>query len=141
MVEVGHKANSQREATAEALIIMRAKTLAMITDGDNPKGDVMAVARIAGIQAAKQCSTLIPLCHPLMLTSVAVELVPDSELPGLRVNARCMTCAKPLIVAWLSPTYGCSINKVVLAATGNGTSNDHSQVLFTGARGPGCATA
>ena len=89
MVEVGHKADSKREASAEAHIIMRAETLARITDGDNPKGDVMAVARIAGIQAAKQCSTLIPLCHPLMLTSVAVELVPDNELPGLRVHTRC----------------------------------------------------
>jgi cyclic pyranopterin phosphate synthase len=89
MVEVGHKADSKREATAEAHIIMRAETLAIIANNGIPKGDVMAVARIAGIQAAKQCSMLIPLCHPLMLTSVTVELEADNDLPGLKVSARC----------------------------------------------------
>jgi len=89
MVEVGNKADSKREATAEASVIMQPETLALIADRESPKGDVMAVARVAGIQAAKQCSSLIPLCHPLMLTSVVVELTPDSELPGLRITARC----------------------------------------------------
>src|SRR5690606_21196466 len=74
MVDVSDKSSTVREAVAEALVRMRPQTLQMIVEGDHPKGDVFAVARIAGIQAAKKTSDLIPLCHPLMLTSVKVEL-------------------------------------------------------------------
>lgn len=88
MVDVSDKALTVREAVAEALVRMRPQTLQMITQGDHPKGDVFAVARIAGIQAAKKTSDLIPLCHPLMLTSVKVELAPESA-DAVRITARC----------------------------------------------------
>jgi len=88
MVDVSDKAQTVREAVAEALVRMRPETLQMIAQGDHPKGDVFAVARIAGIQAAKKTSDLIPLCHPLMLTSVKVELTPEGA-DAVRINARC----------------------------------------------------
>ena len=88
MVDVTEKAVTQREAVAEARVRMLPQTLKMIVDGDHPKGDVFAVARIAGIQAAKKTSDLIPLCHPLMLTSVKVELTADG-VDGVRIVARC----------------------------------------------------
>ena len=88
MVDVSDKALTVREAVAEALVRMRPQTLQMITQGDHPKGDVFAVARIAGIQAAKKASDLIPLCHPLMLTSVKVELAPEGA-DAVRITARC----------------------------------------------------
>ncbi|MDP1521479.1 cyclic pyranopterin monophosphate synthase MoaC [Porticoccus litoralis] len=89
MVDVGGKAVTHREATAESLVRMQPETLNMISSGGHKKGDVLAVARIAGIQAAKKCSDLIPLCHPLMLTSIKVEfqLLPDSN--QLRITASC----------------------------------------------------
>lgn len=89
IVDVTEKAVSAREAVAESCVRMQASTLAAITDNTLPKGDVMAVARIAGIQAAKKCADLIPLCHPLPLSSVRVELTPDAELPGVRIQATC----------------------------------------------------
>ncbi len=79
MVDVTEKAVTAREASAEARVRMLPATLRMIVEGEHPKGDVFAVARIAGIQAAKKTSDLIPLCHPLMLTSVKVELRADGE--------------------------------------------------------------
>ncbi|MCZ4321363.1 cyclic pyranopterin monophosphate synthase MoaC [Pseudomonas anguilliseptica] len=88
MVDVSDKAQTVREAVAEALVRMRPETLQMIAQGDHPKGDVFAVARIAGIQAAKKTSDLIPLCHPLMLTSVTVELTPEGA-DAVRITARC----------------------------------------------------
>lgn len=89
MVDVGAKAITERVATASACVRMDGATLEAITQGEMPKGDVFAVARIAGIQAAKQCSNLIPLCHPLMLSSVKVELTPEPTLPGVRIVATC----------------------------------------------------
>tara|TARA_Y100000815_G_scaffold227372_1_gene215926 strand:+ start:403 stop:882 length:480 start_codon:yes stop_codon:yes gene_type:complete len=88
MVDVTAKSVTQREAVAETLVRMRPTTLDLIQSGGHPKGDVLAVARIAGIQAAKKTSDLIPLCHPLMLTSVKVELTP---LPpdAVCIQARC----------------------------------------------------
>ena len=74
MVDVTAKAVTERQASAQALVQMRAETLSMIQDGGHPKGDVFAVARIAGIQAAKRTHELIPLCHPLLLTSIKVQL-------------------------------------------------------------------
>lgn len=73
MVDISAKSVTQRAATASAVLKMAPSTLAMILDGEIPKGDVFAVARIAGIQAAKRTSELIPLCHPLALTNVAVD--------------------------------------------------------------------
>ncbi|TBU96394.1 cyclic pyranopterin monophosphate synthase MoaC [Phytopseudomonas dryadis] len=88
MVDVSDKAPSVREAVAEARVRMRAQTLRMIVDGEHPKGDVFAVARIAGIQAAKKTAELIPLCHPLMLTSVKVELSAEGD-DAVLIRARC----------------------------------------------------
>ncbi|MFV3405537.1 cyclic pyranopterin monophosphate synthase MoaC [Pseudomonas sp. NY15463] len=88
MVDVTEKAVTAREAIAEARVRMLPTTLRMIVDGQHPKGDVFAVARIAGIQAAKKTSDLIPLCHPLMLTSVKVELVAEDE-QTVHITARC----------------------------------------------------
>lgn len=88
MVDVTDKAVTSREAVAEALIRMLPDTLQMIVSGGHPKGDVFAVARIAGIQAAKKTSDLIPLCHPLMLTSIKVELSAEGA-DAVRIVARC----------------------------------------------------
>ncbi|MWV16989.1 cyclic pyranopterin monophosphate synthase MoaC [Pseudomonas sp. L-22-4S-12] len=88
MVDVTDKPPTTREAVAEARVRMLPATLQMIVAGGHPKGDVFAVARIAGIQAAKKTSELIPLCHPLMLTSVKVELQACGE-DGVRIQARC----------------------------------------------------
>ncbi|PKM31995.1 MAG: cyclic pyranopterin monophosphate synthase MoaC [Gammaproteobacteria bacterium HGW-Gammaproteobacteria-11] len=88
MVDVTAKANTEREALAETLVRMRPETLQMIQQGGHPKGDVFAVARIAGIMAAKRTHELIPLCHPLLLTSIKVQL--SAELPdAVRITARC----------------------------------------------------
>ncbi|OMH28418.1 cyclic pyranopterin monophosphate synthase MoaC [Motiliproteus sp. MSK22-1] len=89
MVDVSEKAVTTREARAEAYITMLPETLAMIVDGTHKKGDVFAVARIAGIQAAKRCSDIIPLCHPLMLSSVKVELVPELDSNQVRIETIC----------------------------------------------------
>ncbi|MBM3464650.1 MAG: cyclic pyranopterin monophosphate synthase MoaC [Armatimonadetes bacterium] len=90
MVDVGDKPPTRREAVAEALVRMRPETLARIREGAVAKGDVYACARIAGIQAAKETSRLIPLCHPLALSSVAIDLEPQ-EPDGLRVVATVRT--------------------------------------------------
>jgi len=87
MVDVGDKADTTRVATAEGHVRMAPETLALIRDGNARKGDVIGTARLAGIMAAKQTSSLIPLCHPLMLTKVSVEIDEDAALPGLRVTA------------------------------------------------------
>ena len=88
MVDVTDKAVTSREAVAQARVRMLPQTLRMIVDGEHPKGDVFAVARIAGIQAAKKTSDLIPLCHPLMLTSIKLELSADGD-DGVLISARC----------------------------------------------------
>ena len=87
MVDVSDKENTQREAKAGARVVMQSKTLDLIVSGSHKKGDVLSVARIAGIQAAKKCSELIPLCHPLMLTKVNVELTPNSEKNCIEIIA------------------------------------------------------
>ncbi len=88
MVDVTEKPDTDRVATAEGAVVMRAETLALALAGNVKKGDVLGAARIAGIMAAKRTHELIPLCHPLMLTGVEVEITPDAALPGLRVRAR-----------------------------------------------------
>ena len=87
MVDVGDKAATHRIAVAEGLVVMAPATLALVVDGNAKKGDVLGTARIAGIMAAKRTHELIPLCHPLALTSVVLDLVPEGELPGIRVRA------------------------------------------------------
>jgi cyclic pyranopterin phosphate synthase len=87
MVDVGDKAETTRTAIAEGFVTMQPQTLDMILAGDAKKGDVLGTARIAGIMAAKRAHELIPLCHPLLLTKVAVEIEPDHALPGLKVTA------------------------------------------------------
>ncbi|MGF9567275.1 cyclic pyranopterin monophosphate synthase MoaC [Neorhizobium sp. JUb45] len=87
MVDVGDKAETTRIATAEGFVRMLPETLALIREGNAKKGDVIGTARLAGIMAAKKTSDLIPLCHPLMLTKVSVEIEEDDALPGLRVTA------------------------------------------------------
>ena len=89
MVDVTDKALTEREARAEARIHMKRETLRMITEGEHPKGDVLAVARIAGIMAAKRTHDLIPLCHALNLTSVKVELTPGEDGVSVHVLTRC----------------------------------------------------
>jgi cyclic pyranopterin phosphate synthase len=87
MVDVGAKAETERVAVAEGTVAMRPETLRTILAGDAKKGDVIGTARIAGIMAAKRTHELIPLCHPLLLTKVSVDIKPDEALPGLRVTA------------------------------------------------------
>ena len=96
MVDVGEKAATQREARAEAYITMRPETLSLVQDNGLKKGDVLAVARIAGIQAAKQCSQLIPLCHPLMLnyTGVEFELQFDESCQPIKSRIRIESCCR-----------------------------------------------
>ena len=89
IVDVSEKAVTAREATATSCVRMQSVTLDAIMGGETPKGDVLAVARVAGIQAAKKCSELIPLCHPLPLSSVKINLVPDESLPGVQIEATC----------------------------------------------------
>ena len=89
MVDVTEKAMTSRTATAQGYINMTAETLSLITTGKHKKGDVFAVARIAGIQAAKKCSDLIPLCHPLMLSKVQVDFEVDSSNDRIKVLSLC----------------------------------------------------
>ena len=86
MVEVGAKPETARSATAMGVIAMSSEALATIRAGDSPKGDVLAAARIAGIMAAKKTAELIPLCHPLALTSVTLDFAPTAD--GIEVTAK-----------------------------------------------------
>ncbi|MGI2142808.1 cyclic pyranopterin monophosphate synthase MoaC [Shewanella sp. AC91-MNA-CIBAN-0169] len=94
MVDVTEKAVTEREARAEAFIDMAPDTLTMIMSGSHHKGDVFATARIAGIQAAKKTSDLIPLCHPLMLTKVEVDLEAQPENNRVRITSLCKLSGK-----------------------------------------------
>ena len=87
MVDVGDKVVTARSATASGAVIMARETLELILSGNAKKGDVIATARIAGIMAAKKTHDLIPLCHPLALEKISVDIAPDDALPGLRVTA------------------------------------------------------
>ena len=91
MVDVSDKAITSRIASAAVWIKMTPDTLAHVTAGTAKKGDVLGIARIAGIQGAKKTSELIPLCHPLPITKVAIELTPDEALPGVRIIATVKT--------------------------------------------------
>lgn len=87
MVDVSDKPATERTATAEGRVVMSAATLELIMSGNAKKGDVLGTARIAGIMAAKRTSDLIPLCHPLALSKVTVDITPDAALPGCLVSA------------------------------------------------------
>ena len=87
MVDVSAKAATERVAVAEGRVAMAAKTLDLVLAGNAKKGDVVGAARIAGIMAAKRTHELIPLCHPLPVSKIAVDIEPDRALPGLRVRA------------------------------------------------------
>ncbi|MEX4157748.1 cyclic pyranopterin monophosphate synthase MoaC [Haemophilus influenzae] len=94
MVDVSAKAETVREARAEAIVTMSKETLAMIVEGKHHKGDVFATARIAGIQAAKRTWELIPLCHPLLLSKVEVNLAPLLETNRVRIQSLCKLTGK-----------------------------------------------
>jgi cyclic pyranopterin monophosphate synthase len=88
MVDVSAKPPTERMASAEGRVLMQKSTLDIVRRGDAKKGDVLGAARIAGIMAAKRTHELIPLCHPLALTQVEVDVTPDAKLPGVIVKAR-----------------------------------------------------
>jgi cyclic pyranopterin phosphate synthase len=88
MVDVSAKPATEREAVAEGHVVMQPATLNIVRKGNAKKGDVLGTARIAGIMAAKRTHELIPLCHPLAITQVEVDLTPDAKLPGIAVKAR-----------------------------------------------------
>jgi cyclic pyranopterin phosphate synthase len=87
MVDVSAKAATERTAVAEGRVVMSKATLELIVSGNAKKGDVLGAARLAGIMAAKRTSELIPLCHPLALSKVTVDITPDQRLPGCIVRA------------------------------------------------------
>ena len=91
MVEVGDRAITKREATARGSLVMSSSTLELVLNGETSKGDLMAVARVAAIQAAKRTAELIPLCHPLPLSGMDVTIEPNASLPGLTVQVSCRT--------------------------------------------------
>ncbi len=94
MVDVSGKTSTVRQAVAAARVKMLPETLAAIQAGNAPKGDVLATARIAGIMAAKHTASLIPLCHPLPLQKIEVQVTPDPELPGYQIQATVRTKAE-----------------------------------------------
>jgi cyclic pyranopterin phosphate synthase len=94
MVDVSEKPATARLAVASGYVQMTAATLAMITEGRAKKGDVLGVARLAGIMGAKRTADLIPLCHPLPITKVAVDLTADPDLPGVRITATVKTAGQ-----------------------------------------------
>ena len=94
MVDVGNKPHSEREATASCYVEMLPETLAMIELGTSSKGDVLGVARVAGIQGAKKCPDLIPLCHPLPLSAVTIKFFIDSELNRIKIESICKVSGK-----------------------------------------------
>ena len=94
MVDVSDKDVTAREATARGRVLMRAETLALIVDGEMPKGDVFATARIAGIMAAKRTHELIPLCHPLPISGIEVALCPDIAASAVEIEATVRTTSR-----------------------------------------------
>jgi cyclic pyranopterin phosphate synthase len=91
MVDVSAKSVTDRIAVAEGYITMTPDTLALVAEGRAAKGDVLGIARLAGIMGAKKTADLIPLCHPLPITKVTVDLTPDTTLPGVRISATVKT--------------------------------------------------
>tara|TARA_B100001287_G_scaffold116062_1_gene97615 strand:- start:539 stop:973 length:435 start_codon:yes stop_codon:yes gene_type:complete len=91
MVDVSSKANTDRVAIAKGTVRMKRKTFNIMTEGKAKKGDVLSIARIAGIMGCKKTSELIPLCHPIPLSNVKINLVPNTELPGVDIEAHVKT--------------------------------------------------
>lgn len=94
MVDVGHKPDTERVAIAKGVVIMQPETLALIRSGNLKKGDVFSAAQLAGVMAAKKTAELIPLCHPLPLTHINLDLEPDGDLPGIQITAVVRTVGK-----------------------------------------------
>ena len=94
MVDVGDKASSARQAVAEGIIRMQPQTLQLILQGGNKKGDVLAVARVAGVMAAKKTAELIPLCHAIPITAIEIDLTPDESQSSVRCRATVRTQAQ-----------------------------------------------
>ena len=94
MVDISSKKTTTRQASAEALVCMKKDTLDMIKRGNNKKGDVLAIARIAGIMGSKQTSTLIPLCHPITIESVNIDFQIDSKNNVVKITSSCKTTNK-----------------------------------------------
>jgi cyclic pyranopterin phosphate synthase len=94
MVDVSAKPATERVAVAEGRVVMQPKTLALVRKGDAKKGDVLGAARIAGIQAAKRTHELIPLCHPLPISQIEIDIATDAKLPGVVVRARVKVAGK-----------------------------------------------
>lgn len=94
MVDVSTKGDTERVAIARGEVVMETKTLALIQAGNIGKGDVLTVAQLAGVMAAKRTAELIPLCHPLSLTQVVVDITPDNNLPGVIITASAKTVGK-----------------------------------------------
>jgi cyclic pyranopterin phosphate synthase len=99
MVDVGHKPDTQREAVAKGRVLMQTQTLALIQGQELPKGDVLAVAQVAGVMAAKRTHELIPMCHPLLLTHIGVEFVPhgpegEEDIASIEITGTVRTAGK-----------------------------------------------
>jgi cyclic pyranopterin monophosphate synthase len=94
MVDVSAKPATERFAVAEGRVVMQPKTLALVRKGNAKKGDVLGAARIAGIQAAKRTHELIPLCHPLPISQIEIDIATDAKLPGVVVRARVKVAGK-----------------------------------------------
>ena len=94
MVDVSGKAITARRAVAEAQVVVEPETLSLVIDGTGPKGDVLTVAELAGVMAAKKTAELIPLCHPLPLTDIGVEITPDRAAGALRIRATVATTSQ-----------------------------------------------
>src|SRR4030065_1896987 len=97
MVDVSSKVDSERVAMAKGEVVMELKTLELIRQGMIKKGDVLGVAQIAGIMAAKRTSELIPMCHPLPLLEIKVDLTLDADLPGVKITSTVKTIAKKAV--------------------------------------------
>ena len=148
MVDVSDKVSTQRHALATGSIRMKPETLSAILKAEVKKGDVLGVARVAGVMAAKKTSDLIPLCHPLALTDVQITLSPDEQLPGLRCQASVKTNgptgvemeALTAVSVALLTVYdmakaldrGMAISDISLAAKSGGASGDFSRLDGTG---------
>lgn len=94
MVDISDKSTTERVAKAQSIITMQAKTMALLIEGNHKKGDVLTIAKIAGIQAAKQCSNLIPLCHPLALSSIEIDLEIDEINNTVTIESCCRVSGK-----------------------------------------------
>ena len=111
MVDVSAKADTEREAVARGLVLMKPETLELVSEGGISKGEVLSVARVAGIMAAKHTPSLVPMCHPLLLTHVEVDLRLDPDLSAIEITATVRTTGKTGVemealtaVTWAAPS-------------------------------------